>query len=310
VGLIPLMLERRGGFGRLLFVGTGITDHLDVIAREGWEGEVAEAGTKALRQVGSWQVADLQEVRPEAVAWAIFGGWYGPRAHVRQSSCPVVDAVPWEELLAGCSRSSREKARKAVRRAQEDGVRCELAVRDGVEQAARTWLDLHRKSWQGRGINPEHLTRRFCSHTLAAAKRMSASGCGGIYEFRRGEEVVASDFVLVGREYIVGYLQGANEYALRRFQVNSLFMWNWVKVALKHGAPTVNLLRGEEPHKLRWDPKIVANHRLILGRDRISFTPYAAYYLLGSRAADYSKSENAPAWIKSVLDRLKGFLPK
>src|SRR3982750_3356199 len=40
VGLIPLMLERRWGFGRLLFIGTGITDHLDVLAREGSEGRV------------------------------------------------------------------------------------------------------------------------------------------------------------------------------------------------------------------------------------------------------------------------------
>src|SRR3712207_4583370 len=44
VGLLPLMLEHRGGFfGRLLFIGTGITDYLDVLVREGWEQEVLDA---------------------------------------------------------------------------------------------------------------------------------------------------------------------------------------------------------------------------------------------------------------------------
>src|SRR4051812_15534122 len=31
VGLLPLMLERRRSFGRLLFIGSGITDFLDVL---------------------------------------------------------------------------------------------------------------------------------------------------------------------------------------------------------------------------------------------------------------------------------------
>jgi hypothetical protein len=34
VGVAPLMLKHRLGFSRLLFVGTGPTDYLDVIIRE------------------------------------------------------------------------------------------------------------------------------------------------------------------------------------------------------------------------------------------------------------------------------------
>jgi len=145
---------------------------------------------------------------------------------------------------------------------------------------------------------------------LAAAKRMSASGCGGVYEFRRGKELVASDFVLLGQEYVAGYLQGASEYALRRYQINSLFTRNWADTALERGVPTVNLMRGVAQHKLRWNPKIIDNHRLILGQDRVSFAPYAAYHLLRSEAAQCAKSEDAPAWIKFATDRLKGLLPK
>jgi CelD/BcsL family acetyltransferase involved in cellulose biosynthesis len=68
VGLMPLMLQRRGGFGRLLFIGTGPTDYQDILARKGWESRVSEAGVRALRQMAGWQVADLQQLRPEAAA--------------------------------------------------------------------------------------------------------------------------------------------------------------------------------------------------------------------------------------------------
>src|SRR5215207_7462131 len=35
VGILPLMLERRRTLGKLLFIGSGPTDYLDVLAREG-----------------------------------------------------------------------------------------------------------------------------------------------------------------------------------------------------------------------------------------------------------------------------------
>src|SRR5215212_9485023 len=44
VGLLPLMLEQRLGFGRLQFIGSGVTDYLDILAKEGREEEVARDG--------------------------------------------------------------------------------------------------------------------------------------------------------------------------------------------------------------------------------------------------------------------------
>src|SRR3712207_9508983 len=39
-GLLPLMLERRRGFGRLPFVGSYHTGFNDLVVRGGWEGRV------------------------------------------------------------------------------------------------------------------------------------------------------------------------------------------------------------------------------------------------------------------------------
>jgi hypothetical protein len=153
------------------------------------------------------------------------------------------------------------------------------------------------------------MTGRFGSFVLATTQRMSAADCGWIYEFWRGEEVVASDFAVLGHDYFGSYLHNANDYALRRFQVNSLFMRNWVSVALERSIPTVSMLRGEEPHKLRWKPRVATNHRAILARDPVSLGLYAGYHAARSKAARYAKSEDAPAWIRGVAERLKGYLP-
>src|SRR5829696_7354767 len=58
VGLLPLMVRR----GRLLLlgdlVGGGLsTPYKDVLVREGWEGQVAQAAARALRELGGWWVA-------------------------------------------------------------------------------------------------------------------------------------------------------------------------------------------------------------------------------------------------------------
>jgi hypothetical protein len=56
-GLVPLMLEHRWAFRRLLFIGK--VDQLDLLARKGWEDKVFEAGVRTLRQMmGSWHVVD------------------------------------------------------------------------------------------------------------------------------------------------------------------------------------------------------------------------------------------------------------
>ncbi len=103
VGLAPLMLERRWGFSRLLFIGngdTGMTNYLDVLARQGWEDAVSEAVVRSLRGMGSCHVADLQELRSAAAVWHLFRSWDGPRTHSWQNDCPIIDVKPWGELLA------------------------------------------------------------------------------------------------------------------------------------------------------------------------------------------------------------------
>jgi CelD/BcsL family acetyltransferase involved in cellulose biosynthesis len=305
VGLMPLMLQRLAGFGRLLFIGTGPTDYQDVLVREGWESLVSQAGVQALRQLDGWQVADLQQLRPEAAAWGIFEGWAGPRASMWQDNFPVVDVQPWDELLMTVERKLRNNARRTLRRAEEDGVQCELAHADDVGQAARRLIDLHLEMFQGRDIAPEHLTERFRSHVVAAAGRLTVRGLGGIYEFWRDGEVIVSHLLLFGHNFVGEYMFGTTQEARQRLQVSSLNMWNLVNVAQSKESTRAGQLRGDEKYKLSWASEVIPNYQAILGRRLAIWAPYSGYHALLSRAKRYAYSEDAPQWTQKALSKYR-----
>ena len=305
VGVVPLMLQRRWGFGRLLFIGTGISDYLDIIVRAGWEDKVLESGVQALKRLECWYVADLQQLGPGAAAWGIRRWWDGPQRGVWQDSSPVVRAEPWDEVLASLSRNLRSTVRRALRRAAADGLQRKVADESNIRQAAERLVALHREAWQTRTIGPEHLTQRFEAFIVAAAERLAQRGLVGISEFWQDGEVVISSFLVFGRDFCGTYILGASQKALQRYQWSSLYIWDAVEIAHGRDSSYLDLLRGEEPYKLRWSSGIGCTHRLILGQHRAAWMPYAGYHALRSRAKLYARSESAPPWIKSARDRYR-----
>jgi CelD/BcsL family acetyltransferase involved in cellulose biosynthesis len=139
-----------------------------------------------------------------------------------------------------------------------------------------------------------------------ALPRMVARGLGTVYEFRRGEEAIISSFCNYGRDSVGGHLYGATQEALRRYQVSSLLVWAELGIARDRGSARLDLLRGDEPYKLRWNPKMVPNQRVILGREGLPFGLYARYRRLRSAARGYVGSEETPPWFRTILDRLRG----
>ncbi len=241
--------------------------------------------------MSDWYVADLQQLHPDAAAWGIFREWAGPRACIWQDYFPILSVKPWEGLLAGLSKKLRNTARRTLRRVEADELRCKMAGADDAEQAARRLVALHREAWQGRNIAPEHLTRRFEAHLEAAARWMTARGLGGVSQFWQNETVIVSSFLVFGRDSIGTYLQGASGEALERYQVNTLDIWSGVNLATNKHSSYLNLLRRDEPYKLRWKPTLITpTHRATLGRNPVLWGPYASYCALYSRARRYAIS--------------------
>jgi hypothetical protein len=317
VGLLPFMVRRR----RLFLLGDSaralywyiMTPYKDVLVREGWEEPVAQAGARALKGMGGWHVADLQELMPNAYAWSIFRNWEGPKTHV-----PIVDYLlihansTWDELLSSLSRRLRKTARRTLRSAEQDGLRCVPAGPEDAERAATTLVELHRQLWRGRRIDPEDLTPRYETFMRAAARRMTARGIGRISEFRRDdddgeEQVLVSQFLLFDKDFVGAYVIGASEEASRRYQFMTLYIWDAMEVAHRRSNAYVSLMFHASWEKLRWASEVVSSHRAILGRSKAFWVPYAGYYLVRHRyyallsdAQVYVHSEDAPRWVKKA----------
>jgi hypothetical protein len=177
---------------------------------------------------------------------------------------------------------------------------------DESEQSGRKLVALHRIAWQGRGIGPEHLTRRFEDHIATAARRMTARDLGAVSEFRRDDgEVVLSNLLLFGKDFVGAYLQGVSREALKRYQWSSLYIWDGLHIAQNKNSIRFDLLRGEEEYKLRWSSEVVANHRLVLGRDPLIWGIYVSYHTLRYKLRGYAHSERAPRWVKGTINKCR-----
>jgi hypothetical protein len=137
---------------------------------------------------------------------------------------------------------------------------------------------------------------------------MMACGLGGLSEFWRNDEVVISYLWLSGRDFFGVQLVGASQEAIKRYQWSSLYIWDALNSARSKNISHLNLLRGEEPYKLRWSTRLVSNQRLILARSVALWLPYAKYYVLRSRVQRYLGSDNAPRWVKEAHGELRVLL--
>ncbi len=315
VGIIPLMLEGRWGFGRLLFIGGGlVTPHKDVLLRAGWESRAIEAGIKAIHRMTDWHVADLQdvvdfqEILSTSAVWELFRKWNGRRVQVWRNNHLFIYVKPWDDLLKSVSRKQRSTARRTLRKADEDGIQSKKLMQPTeVEQAAQRLVALHRELWRGRNIDPDHLTEKFESFIVTAVCRMVARGLGEIHEFVRGEEALVSRFMVLGKEFDGGYLVGASEAARKRYQWSSLTYWCAINSAYERGSRYLSLMDGDPEYKMRWASNKVPAYRLILGRSLVPWSAYAAYYALGStlgsKARQFVKADNTPQWVRNMISK-------
>ncbi len=313
VGIIPLMLERRWGFGKLLFIGARRESHyLDVLVRRDWEAEAYEVGVQALEHMDGWHVAELHPIVPTATIWDFLKGWNGPRSDLQQGSVWEIEVKPWDELVKSLTKNHRKIVRRTLRRAEEDGVRGVLAGVEDVERAARTLVALHREMRRGRNIVPERLTARFESYTLAAARRLMERGLGGISEFWRDGEVLVSTFLIFDKDLTVTYMVGASREAMSRYQWSTLFIWDALNIARSRNCAYVSLLWGQEEYKQRWSNKEVPNYRIALVRSPLLgrfYLPvwrcYRAYRSLRLRVREYLRSDTTPRWVKDAAKLLR-----
>jgi CelD/BcsL family acetyltransferase involved in cellulose biosynthesis len=280
VGIVPLMIIRRKRFRTLTF----LLDYepLDVLVREGWERAVEQAVGGALAELPGWDVAELR-LRPDARFWGVYDRWHGPREHRAMTDYAFVAAASEDDVLAGLTRKTRKNLFRALRAAEEDGIETRPAPAARAVEAGARLVDLHRELWADRRISTSHASEEWAGFLRAVADRVVRAGLGDVVEWTRDGTVEISQLFLYGPAAVHAYQVGASRYAIDRLQWSSLYIHEGLRIARDRGVPYLDLAYGDEPYKLRWNPRRVPHHRVRLGRGPLGRTFFALTRLQAAR---------------------------
>lgn len=265
VAAAPLMLLHRP-LPALVALGRGISDFCDVLLDGGFPG-AAPLLAEALHRASRGALIDLREVRPGAAAEQVYATWPGVRRRLRDSACLELPGVPMEDLLGRLPPASAKRTRQKLRKIDKLGIKEHEVLPSEAAPAVRTLLRLHEMQWEGRGITAEHLRPRFRAHLERALQRLAEGGDATLTEYRIDDEAVASDITFFNRDMVCGYLYGAHpRLRSQRVDITTMLLRHAAAQADARGCGTLNLLRGAEPHKLRWQAESVANQRFVMAR--------------------------------------------
>lgn len=285
VGAAPLRLRRRPGLTVLTVLADELSDFTDVLADPELSGRLAAR----LLDLPGWDVLDAPEVAATSVLSGLSTGWPGPVVRLPASTCLELPTAPVETLLAELPGKTRGDLRRKLRLADGLGLRLGEVPDDpaAVAAAVTELLDLHARQWAGRAVNGIHLSDRFRRHLTVAAQRMVPAGQAALTRHVvAGAAAAVSLFLLTG-DMVGGYLYGVDPALRSKVDVSALMVRAGLELGRHRGAGRLSMLRGDEPAKLRWRPKVERNQRVLLlrpdcARGRVA----AAGSLLGGAGRD------------------------
>ncbi|WP_181706422.1 GNAT family N-acetyltransferase [Chthonobacter rhizosphaerae] len=261
IGLAPLWRED-GPYGRrLLPLGIGISDDLDILVHPA-RPDAGPAILDALDAMADWAVLSLEDCLPDAAALRLRAppGWTDGRAD--QAVRPTL-AIAGRGLEAVPARK-RRSIRRCLRLAEARGpVRRTLV--DDAGRFLDTLFALHGARWQERGEDGVLADERVRAFHRAALPGLLAAGLARLHEVTFGATPAAVIYELRHGGVAAPYLGGFDP-AFSAESAGSLAMDHLIETAVGDGCALVDFLRGAEPYKYAWGAVDRTTVRRTLGR--------------------------------------------
>ncbi len=268
VALAPLFLW---GYGsrpeviRLSFLGSGITDHLGMLAAPGCELDAARLVLDRLFDMrDEWHVAELEELSPGS---PLLHAALPAELLASQAPCGVcpVLALPRTaaELYAGLPPKFRKNLRQAETRLLRDGAGFLTAGLSDAAELMGALFRLHAARWRERrepGMLATDALQRF---HLDAAARLARHGLLRLHAIRLNGEIIAVHYNLRRDQCIYYYLSGFDP-AYARYSPGAALVAFAIRSAIEEGAAQFDFLRKREEFKYQWGARDRVNRKLLL----------------------------------------------
>ena len=253
IGLAPGYIEDGPLGRRVLPLGISLSDHLDILADPDCEAAaLAGLADAALSRADAWDVWELEELPPDAVALRLPlpHGWH-ETSH-EQTPCPLLTFAgnpSFPSDFPRCKRRHLNLARNRVGRRGEHHI--ELAQDAGVQAALEHLFRLHRLRWESRGGAGVLAPAAVQAFQRDATPGLQKAGLLRLYTLAIGEDVVAAHYQLLHGRRSYEYLTGFDP--AYEFESPGLILFaHAIEQAAAAGCTEVDLLRGGEPYKYEW----------------------------------------------------------
>jgi CelD/BcsL family acetyltransferase involved in cellulose biosynthesis len=240
VGLAPFFVWER----KLLFIGTGITDYLDVLIDPEWQDVgVAAIGSLLARQSQRLEECDLQQLPAESPLRTDDA--------VVQDVCPVLD-------LCGDEIPMLKKAEYYLRHATKTGeVLIEEATEDNFERCFSEFLRLHTLRWKEKGVLNQLERKAFHQEV---ASHFLRTGMLRLYVLYLSDQAIAAWYGFESKRRLYFYLSGFDP-AFEKLSPGAILIGHAIKEARQAGARAFDFLRGQEPYKYLWGARDTLTYR-------------------------------------------------
>jgi CelD/BcsL family acetyltransferase involved in cellulose biosynthesis len=233
-----------------LFLGTGISDYLDVIGNASL---VIDEMSKL-----NCEVWDLQQLQPSSsmLTVALPDGF---SENVEdQEACPVLPLTTFESLGSTHFQKKLRYYRRQLERTGE--VRIETPTPETLDDLLTALFDLHAARWKRRdlpGLLADDATQQFHRD---AARRMLDAGMLRMYAIRIDDRVAAVFYGFALNGIVYYYLSGYDP-DLEKQSIGTILVAHAVEQAVCDGATTFDFLRGAEEYKYAWGATDRMNRR-------------------------------------------------
>lgn len=268
VGLAPLLVWTDSeGVRRLLLIGTGLSDRLDVLLDPAHRREAVEAIASHLQEhQDRWDVCDLQQLPPDS---ALLDELPGEAA--AQDACPAL-ALPGriEDLAEVIPTGQLKKLHYYRRRAAKEGpLRVEQARQCNFDELFDAFLSLHAARWSARDLPGVLADDGICIFHREAAAGLLARGALRLYALRLQERIIACFYGFRDGRRTYYYLGGFDP-RFKHLSPGVLIVGHAIEQAVREGCCGFDFLRGREAYKYAWGAADEPSYRRIWYSERLT----------------------------------------
>lgn len=265
IGLVPFFISEgsQSNARELRLIGTGNSDHLDLLIEPGFEKAALESALTWLEENREqWDVCEFQQIPAGSILLqaSIPERW---RSETKpQTVCPVLSLPTNIDDLSGCIPSDTIKKLHYYRRraARAGRVQIEIADRDNFKVFFDAFLELHSLRWNARqqpGVLGEATVRQF--HHDAASRLLELTRLR-LYALLLDDRIVAALYCFSDNRRVAYYLGGFDP-ATAPLSPGHLLIGHAIEEAVREGATEFDFLSGNESYKYQWGAKDRLNYR-------------------------------------------------